>query len=126
MVSRSTVRLVFVAGLAALAAACATAKSTPGEDPRTGTNASIVTWADGKEAIAISCNEPGSCQTRAGEHAVARRSDGGARCGLGRDSLRQVGAHFLTRAGQRDRREPQAVAISGCEVLASAPEGRAA
>ena len=74
MVSRSTVRLVFVAGLAALAAACATAKSTPGEDPRTGTNASMVTWVDGKEAIAISCNEPGACQTRA--VAMCNRTNG--------------------------------------------------
>ena len=49
MVSRSTVRLVLAVGLAALATACAVAKSTPGEDPRSGTNASIVTWADGTE-----------------------------------------------------------------------------
>lgn len=65
MVSRSTVRLMLGMGLAALVAACGTARSTPGEDRRTQSNASIVTWTDGKEAIAISCREPGSCQTRA-------------------------------------------------------------
>jgi len=74
MVSRSTVRLVLAVGLATLAAGCAVAKSTPGEDPRNGTNASIVTWSDGKEAIAISCNEPGACQTRA--VAMCNRTNG--------------------------------------------------
>lgn len=74
MVSRSTVRLALAVGVAALATACAVAKSTPGEDPRSGTNASMVTWADGKEAIAITCNEPGACQTRA--VAMCNRTNG--------------------------------------------------
>lgn len=74
MVSRSMVRLALAVGVAALATACAVAKGTPGEDPRSGTNASMITWADGKEAIAITCNEPGGCQTRA--VAMCNRTNG--------------------------------------------------
>lgn len=65
MTMQSVVRLVLALGIAGLAGACAMAKETPGEDPRSETNASIVTWTDGKEAIAINCKEPGACQTRA-------------------------------------------------------------
>jgi len=65
MPTRSTVRWMFVTGITSLVAACAMAKSTPGQDPRTETNATQVTWTDGKPAIAISCKEPGACQTRA-------------------------------------------------------------
>ena len=46
-----------------------------GEDPRSETNATQVTWTDGKPAIAISCREPGSCQTRA--VAMCNRTGGG-------------------------------------------------
>ncbi|WP_422011064.1 hypothetical protein [Reyranella sp.] len=65
MTTRSTMQWMFVMGIAGLVAACGMAKSTPGEDPRTETNATQVTWTDGKPAIAISCKEPGACQTRA-------------------------------------------------------------
>ena len=65
MRTRSTMRWMFVMGITGLVAACSMAKSTPGQDPRTETNATEVTWTDGKPAIAISCREPGACQTRA-------------------------------------------------------------
>lgn len=64
MFARSTVRWVFCLGIAGLVAACGAGMSTPGEDPETKSTASIVTWTDGKEAIAINCREPGGCQTR--------------------------------------------------------------
>ncbi len=65
MKTRSAMQWMFVVGITGLVAACGMAKSTPGEDPRTETNATQVTWTDGKPAIAISCKEPGACQTRA-------------------------------------------------------------
>lgn len=65
MTTRSTMKWMFAMGIAGLVAACSMAKSTPGEDPRTETNATQVTWTDGKPAIAISCKEPAACQTRA-------------------------------------------------------------
>jgi hypothetical protein len=60
----STIRVLLVLGIAALAAACG-AKSTPGPDPNTDTQASTITWTDGKPAIQISCGMPGGCETRA-------------------------------------------------------------
>ena len=63
MTARSMVQWTFVVGIAGLLAGCGMAKGTPGEDPRTETNATQVTWTDGKPAIAISCKEPGACQT---------------------------------------------------------------
>ena len=65
MISHATVRLVLALGVAALAAACADPKRTPGADPSTDSQASMVTWTDGKEAIQISCGMPGGCETRA-------------------------------------------------------------
>ncbi len=65
MTTRSMIQGMLVIGIAALVAGCGMAKSTPGEDPRTESNATQVTWTDGKPAIAISCKEPGGCQTRA-------------------------------------------------------------
>jgi hypothetical protein len=56
---------MLVVGIAGLAAACAMAKSTPGEDSRTESTATIVKWTDGKDAIAISCRQPGGCDSRA-------------------------------------------------------------
>ncbi len=75
MTTRSTIQWMFVVGIAGLVAACGMAKSTLGEDPRSETNATQVTWTDGKPAIAISCREPGSCQTRA--VAMCNRTGGG-------------------------------------------------
>jgi hypothetical protein len=64
MVSFATIRVVLVAGIATLAAACAVSK-VPGPDPGTDTQASTITWTDGKPAIQISCGMPGGCETRA-------------------------------------------------------------
>jgi hypothetical protein len=87
-------------GIAALVAGCGMAKSTPGEDPRTESNATTVTWTDGKPAIAISCKEPRGRHVQQhrrqlygaedGKHADTRRHDHGARRGLGRHSLRRI------------------------------------
>lgn len=65
MISRSTIRWMLGVGIAGLVAGCGAGRSTPGEDRQTGSNASIITWTDGKEAISITCSEPGGCQTRA-------------------------------------------------------------
>lgn len=65
MISRATVRWILSVGIAAMAAACADGKSTPGNDPETRTTATNVTWSDGKPAISISCDIPQSCQSRA-------------------------------------------------------------
>ena len=66
MVLRTTAgwRLL-VAGLAVLAAGCTAPIRTVGSDPATDTNATMVTWKDGKEAIQITCGMPGGCQNRA-------------------------------------------------------------
>jgi hypothetical protein len=65
MILRSTVLCMLGVGIAGLLAACGTSRSMPGEDRRTQSNASVVTWTDGKEAIAISCQGPSGCQARA-------------------------------------------------------------
>ena len=65
MISRSMVRRALGLCIAGSAAACANASSTMGNDPSSRTNASTVTWSDGKPAISISCDAPGGCQTRA-------------------------------------------------------------
>lgn len=65
MAMRPAFRWMLVAGIASLAAACAMAKSTPGEDPRTESTATIVKWTDGKDAISINCRQPGGCESRA-------------------------------------------------------------
>jgi len=52
-------------GMAGLAVACTAASRTPGHDPRSDTNATTITWTDGKPAIQITCAIPGGCQTRA-------------------------------------------------------------
>ena len=65
MVSRATLRLVLVLGMAALAAACTDPKRAVGPDPSSDTDAKMVTWTDGKQAIQITCGMPGGCQTRA-------------------------------------------------------------
>jgi len=65
MIARSVVRWLSGIGITALAVACSDPKSVPGNDPETRTNATIITWSDGKPAIAISCELPQSCQPRA-------------------------------------------------------------
>ena len=56
---------LLVAGLAILAAGCTAPVRTVGPDPASDTNASMVTWKDGKEAIQITCGMPSGCQNRA-------------------------------------------------------------
>jgi len=72
--SRSTLRWILGLAVAGLTAACGDAKSTPGNDPMTRTDAKIVTWSDGKQAIQINCSMPGDCQNRA--NAMCRQSHG--------------------------------------------------
>jgi hypothetical protein len=74
MMSRSTLRWMLGLAIAGLAAACGDARSTPGNDPMTRTEAKTVTWSDGKPAIQINCGMPGDCQNRA--IAMCRQSHG--------------------------------------------------
>jgi hypothetical protein len=65
MISRSTVRWMLILGVAGLVAACGVGKGTMGNDPATESQASTVTWSDGKPAVSINCKTPGGCQARA-------------------------------------------------------------
>ena len=65
MVLCATVRWILVLGMAGLAVACTAASGTLGHDPSSDTNATTITWTDGKPAIQITCAIPGRCQTRA-------------------------------------------------------------
>ncbi len=65
MVMRATARWMVVLGLVVLSAACTDPKTAPGSDPRSDTNATMITWTDGKQAIQITCSMPGGCQNRA-------------------------------------------------------------
>ena len=65
MVSRTTIRWMVVVGMATLAMACEAPKPAVGPDRGTDTDAKMVTWTDGKEAIQITCGMPGGCQNRA-------------------------------------------------------------
>jgi hypothetical protein len=63
MVTYATARWILVLGMAAVAAACTDPKTGP--DRATDTNATMITWTDGKQAIQITCGMPGGCQNRA-------------------------------------------------------------
>ena len=65
MNSRSTVRSMLVLSIAGLATACAIGRGTLGDDPSTESQASSITWSDGKPALSINCKTPGGCQSRA-------------------------------------------------------------
>jgi hypothetical protein len=65
MVSRATARWIVVLCVTVLAAACTNPKTSPGPDPGSDTNATMITWTDGKQAIQITCGMPGGCQNRA-------------------------------------------------------------
>jgi hypothetical protein len=65
MVKRSLVLWTMALGIAGLAGGCTEPKSTPGPDPETRTTATVVAWSDGRPAISIDCDLPGSCQSRA-------------------------------------------------------------
>lgn len=64
MPSGRVVRWLVVASLLAVAA-CAEVSSGFGRDDVSKTDASQVTWTDGKSAVSIACAAPGSCQQRA-------------------------------------------------------------
>ena len=65
MISPTTLR--WTLGLAILTAAGACMAPQPGLGPDRGTrsDATLVTWTDGKPAYAIKCDLAGGCQTRA-------------------------------------------------------------
>ncbi len=65
MTSRMTLRTLLAAGAVCCLAACMAPNAATGPDRSTGSDASTVTWQDGKPAFAISCKEPGGCQERA-------------------------------------------------------------
>jgi len=65
MVSRASARWGVVLGMIVLAAACTNPNTAPGPDRGSDTNATMVTWTDGKQAIQITCGMPGGCQNRA-------------------------------------------------------------
>ena len=65
MVTRATARWVVVLGMAVLATACTNPRTAPGPDASSDTNATMITWTDGKQAIQITCGMPGGCQNRA-------------------------------------------------------------
>lgn len=65
MVLCATARWILVLGAVALAAACTDPGTVPGPDRSTDTNATMITWTDGKQAIQITCGMPGGCQNRA-------------------------------------------------------------
>ena len=54
-----------LAGAAGVLAACSGASPKPGPDRASGSDATAITWTDGKPAYAISCEVPGGCQERA-------------------------------------------------------------
>jgi hypothetical protein len=65
MVSRATARWIVVLGMTGLAAACTNPQTLPGPDASSDSNATMITWTDGKQAIQITCSMPGGCQNRA-------------------------------------------------------------
>lgn len=65
MVSRATARWIAVLVTAVLAVGCTDPMAAPGPDRSSGTDATMITWTDGKQAIQITCGMPGGCQNRA-------------------------------------------------------------
>jgi hypothetical protein len=54
-----------LAGAAGVLAACSGPSPKTGPDRASASNATTITWSDGKPAYAISCENPGGCQERA-------------------------------------------------------------
>lgn len=54
-----------VAGLAGALAACTAVNPKVGPDRSSASDATLITWSDGRPAYAISCENPGGCQERA-------------------------------------------------------------
>ncbi|WP_421997238.1 hypothetical protein [Reyranella sp.] len=65
MVSQSTIRGILAIGVAVLLSACDQNLQKPGDNVDTDTDATRITWTDGREAIRITCGMPGGCSTRA-------------------------------------------------------------
>ncbi len=65
MISRSAFRWMLIIGVASVAAACMPPKSTTGRDENSRSDASTITWTDGKPAYAITCDFDTGCATRA-------------------------------------------------------------
>jgi len=65
MFSRSTIRWTLGVAILAAAGACMAPKPGLGPDRGTRSDATLVTWTDGKPAYSITCDIPGGCQTRA-------------------------------------------------------------
>jgi len=66
MTTRSTLGLILMAAVAALAAACMQEGATPATSTtEIRSSVETVTWADGKAAYSIRCDAPGGCQQRA-------------------------------------------------------------
>jgi hypothetical protein len=90
-------KTIVLIGLAGGAAACTASTATTGSDRPTRSQASSVTWTDGKPAYAISCEDPGGCQERAlalcpgGNYTTLKSENmptvGAARAALGKPSV---------------------------------------
>ena len=65
MTALSMFRHGLVAAMALGFAACAHPDGNVGNDPRTQSTATLVTWTDGKPAYDLTCGNPGGCQRRA-------------------------------------------------------------
>jgi hypothetical protein len=65
MMTRALAHWMVALGIGGVAAGCTEPKNAPGVDPETRTTATVVTWADGRPAFSIECDQPGSCQSRA-------------------------------------------------------------
>jgi hypothetical protein len=50
---------------AVVLAGCNSPSAAPGPDRASGSNATAITWSDGRPAYAIACGVPGGCQERA-------------------------------------------------------------
>jgi hypothetical protein len=61
----SLASVILGAALAALLTACSGPSKTTGPDRASGSDATGITWSDGRPAYAISCTVPGGCQERA-------------------------------------------------------------
>jgi hypothetical protein len=65
MIERLLCKWTLVLNIALLGSACTAPSSSPGTDAETRTTATVITWSDGRPAISIDCEQPGSCQARA-------------------------------------------------------------
>jgi hypothetical protein len=64
MNSQSTIRWTLGLAASVAVAACTAASPGLGPDARSRSDASVVTWTDGRPAYAVKCDLPGGCQER--------------------------------------------------------------